>query len=514
MSLINRSFLAYASSILRKLDEGRKNPALIQQNTFTKLIKGGTDSYFGALYGFSNIKSIENYQKCVPIRDYNEIKKYVDMLRKGREYTLWGEKTSFFAKSSGTSSDKSKFIPLTPTNISGCHYRGMIMMLSNYVNLYPQTNIFRGKALTLGGSVAPDISSNTFSGDLSAILLKKSPSLAEMVRVPDKKTAMLHDFDQKIEKICKTCSKSNVTSFSGVPSWNLIMLKRLIEHNKVDYVTDIWPNLELFMHGGINFEPYRKQFDNIIPDNVVKYFENYNASEGYFAFQDDPKEKGMLLTLDNGVFYEFIPIKDFNATLKSNIQTTPLCIEDVKIGEPYAIIISTSAGLWRYMIGDVVEFTSIFPHKIIIVGRTQLYINAFGEELMISNAENALNFACNICNATISDYTVAPIFMSEKNNGSHQWVIEFYKNPENIDNFADVLDKALCEYNSDYEAKRIHTHTMNKLTLSVVPPGTFYNWMKQRGKIGGQNKVPRLSGERTYVDQLLSLANKKQATRE
>lgn len=505
MNTVNKAFLLYSSRMLRALDKSRRHPGEAQQATFGQLIEAGKETFFGKEHKFDEIRNIEDFQRRVPIRDYNALHPYIEKLLSGEDYILWNEKTRFFAKSSGTSSDKSKFIPVTPTNLQGCHYGGMKRMLANYVQHYPSSKLFLGKALTLGGSVEADASGKYYSGDLSAILLKNSPSLVEFVRVPDRKTAMLHDFSEKMEKICKTCSKANVTNFSGVPSWNLIMLKHLLEYNKVKYLTDIWPNIELFMHGGISFDPYRQHFQEIIPSSSMRYFENYNASEGYFAFQDEAGDKGMLLTLDNGVFYEFIPLRELNKVLHSELPTPALTIEDVKLNEPYAIVMSTTAGLWRYLIGDVVTFSSLYPHKLVISGRTQLFINTFGEELMIGNAESALSTACSIHNATVTDYTVAPIFMTDNTKGGHQWVVEFETPPKDIEAFADSLDKALCECNSDYEAKRSHTMTMSRLVLSPVSKGTFYKWMLSRGKVGGQNKVPRLSPERTFVDGILKL---------
>lgn len=474
-------------------------------NTFEELIEGGKDTLFGKDHHFDSIHTIADFQKRVPIRDYDHLQPYIDKLRNGEHYILWREKTRFFAKSSGTSSDKSKYIPVTPTNLANCHYGGMKRLLANYIHLYPESYLFKGKALTLGGSVTPDLSGETFSGDLSAILLKNSPAIVEALRVPDQKTAMLKDFNEKINLICQQCSSADVTNFAGVPSWNLIMLNKILEYNKARYLTDVWPNVELFMHGGISFEPYRKQFDNIIPKGSVRYFENYNASEGYFAFQDDPNDKGMLLTLDNGVFYEFIPLRDFDAAMQGDTSVKALCLDEVKVDEPYAIIITTTAGLWRFVIGDVVTFTSTFPHKIVISGRTALFINTFGEELMIGNAEKALASACSKNNCSVNDYTVAPVFLGDSGRGYHQWVIEFATEPTDIERFRSDLDSALCTCNSDYEAKRTHTITMDMLQISQVPQGTFLKWMQSRGKVGGQNKVPRLCGERKYVDQILDL---------
>ena len=348
------------------------------------------------------------------------------------------------------------------------------------------------------------------NGDLSAILLSNSPSVAEIVRTPSRDIAMLPDFRQKIEGICRVCSKQNVTNFSGVPSWNLIMIERLIEYNHAQYLTDIWPNLELFMHGGISFEPYRERYRRLIPSDRMHYLENYNASEGYFALQDDPSEKGMALTLDNGVFFEFIPMHSLDKVM-SGESDEAYTVDEVRTGETYAMVITTNSGLWRYLIGDCVRFTSLCPHRVIITGRTQLYINVFGEELMIHNAEEALSEACRECGVEVTDYTVAPVFMNETHaKGAHQWVVEFSAGCQDIMNdsarmerFRSLLDAALCRHNSDYEAKRSGNATMTMLELTPVPPGTFYRWMDSRGKTGGQNKVPRMSNDRRFVDQIL-----------
>ena len=385
-------------------------------------------------------------------------------------------------------------------------------VLATYIRRYPDSRLFNGKALTLGGSVKVDELSGAGArnGDLSAILLSNSPSVAEIVRTPSRDIAMLPDFRQKIEGICRVCSKQNVTNFSGVPSWNLIMIERLIEYNHAQYLTDIWPNLELFMHGGISFEPYREQYRRLIPSDRMHYLENYNASEGYFALQDDPSEKGMALTIDNGVFFEFIPMRSLDKVM-SGESDEAYTVDEVRTGETYAMVITTNSGLWRYLIGDCVRFTSLCPHRVIITGRTQLYINAFGEELMIHNAEEALSEACRECGVDVTDYTVAPVFMDETHQkGAHQWVVEFSEecrdivlDPKKVEMFRSSLDAALCRHNSDYEAKRSGNTTMTMLELTPVPSGTFYRWMEGRGKIGGQNKVPRMSNDRRFVEQIL-----------
>lgn len=514
MSVLNKLVMAALSPLLRGFDYSCEHPGAVQAKVFRKLLEAGRNTVYGKETGFDRIRSYADFRRMVPLREYNDLAPYIERLRRGEDYVLWNQKVRWFAKSSGTSSDKSKYIPVTPDALHGCHYKGFKTMLATYIRRYPESRLFNGKALTLGGSVKVDELSagGARNGDLSAILLANSPSVAEIVRTPSRKVAMLPDFSEKIQRICEICSRQDVTNFSGVPSWNLIMIEKLLEYNNARYVTDIWPNIELFMHGGISFGPYRERYRRLIPSERMHYLENYNASEGYFALQDDPGQQGMALTLDNGVFYEFIPMRsleDVRAGRSEEVYT----VDEVRTGITYAMVISTNSGLWRYLIGDCVQFTSLCPHRIIITGRTQLYINAFGEELMIHNAEDALSQACRECRLEVTDYTVAPVFMDETHDkGAHQWVVEFSEGSAGVlrdeaalRHFGDALDAALCQRNSDYEAKRRGDVTMTRLVLTPVPCGTFYKWMEGRGKIGGQNKVPRLSNDRRFVDQILSL---------
>lgn len=505
MNFINKILLLYWKSLIQEIDSYRESPIEVQHNTFETLMEGGRESKFGAEHRFSTIEGYEAFRKRVPIRDYNAFKPYIERLRQGEEYVLWNQKTPWYAKSSGTSADKSKFIPITPDNLKSCHFKGFQTLLASYINTHRDSKLFYGKSLTLGGSVKPESFGGVsyYSGDLSAVLLQNSPKVVEAVRVPSKQTALIHDFEEKNLKICQECSGANVTNFAGVPSWNLIMIEKLLEYNNVTDLTQIWPNIELFMHGGTSFDPYREQYKRLIPSEKMNYLENYNASEGYFAFQDDLNDPGMLLTLGNGVFYEFIPMNYLEGVLNGESDNI-FPLEEVKTGVQYAIVISTNSGLWRYLIGDCVMFTSVDPYKIIITGRTQQFINAFGEELMIDNAEKALAYTCKQMGVTVKEYTVAPVFMEEHSRGGHQWVVEFDEGSSvDYEKFADTLDARLCELNSDYEAKRSESHTMDRLTITPVPAGTFYNWMASRGKVGGQNKVPRLSGDRKHIESVL-----------
>lgn len=506
--IINQSILLYSKNLLKEIDASKKDPLTSQQTTFKSLISNGSDTFFGKEHNFNTIKSFEDFNKFVPVRQYDDFIPYIERLRKGENYILWNQKVKWFAKSSGTSSDKSKFIPITPENLQGCHYRGFLKMINTYLRYTPKSKMFTGKGLTLGGGVQIDSLGkhlNIYNGDLSAILLKNSPKLAELFRVPNRKTALISDFNEKVERICKECSKLNVTNLSGVPSWNLILLSKMLEYNNARYLTEFWPNLELFMHGGISFEPYRSQYEKIIPKQSMHYIENYNASEGYFAFREEPSRKGMLLAVNNGIFFEFIPINVLDKVLKGESDEI-YTLEGVELNKQYAMVITTNSGLWRYLIGDCVEFTSLFPYEIIITGRTQLYINTFGEELMISNAEKALSDACSKTGIQVSEYTCAPIYMTKNQKGAHQWAIEFKMydlTNSDINRFADILDSELRAQNSDYDAKRTNDATMRKLIITPVPKGTFYSWMESKGKVGGQNKVPRLCNDRRYIDEIL-----------
>ena len=509
MPIVSKIYRIYSSKRLKLLDLNRKDPVSYQRSTFENLVKNGEETVFGAHHSISADMTLQEFQNSVPVRDYDKLESWISRARAGEESILWPGRTKWFAKSSGTSSSKSKYIPVTEDSLNLCHYEGMQNMLSTYMNNNPESKLLEGMALTLGGSAKIDEEGNgkTQYGDLSAILLKNSPMLAEFRRTPPAEIALISDFEKKVEEICKVASNQNVTSLSGVPSWNLILLNAILEFNGKSDLREVWPNLELFMHGGISFDPYRKEYKRIIPHDNMRYMENYNASEGYFAFQDNPQENSMLLMTNSGIFYEFIPIERYEDVI-SGRYTSFETVESVKPGINYAMVITTNGGLWRYLIGDSVMFTSVCPHKITITGRTQLFINAFGEELMISNAEKALAKACEKCNCSVENYTVAPLFMEGGSKGSHQWLVEFKVPPANMENFAETLDSEVCKVNSDYEAKRANSVTMVRLTLVSLPEGTFYTWLRDKGKLGGQNKVPRLSNGRKFADELLEYLNR------
>jgi hypothetical protein len=483
---------------LHQIELFRKYPFDVQQEVFEKLVSQAAKTTWGVQYGFESIASIEDFQLRVPVSTYEDIKPYINRLRDGEQNVLWPSEIKWFAKSSGTTSDKSKFIPVSFEALEDCHFRGGKDVIAFYTREYPETGILKGKALTLGGSAQVNKFSNqSYYGDLSAVIIENLPFWAQFIRTPAAEIALIPDFEEKLEKITRISIEENVTSIAGVPSWNLVLLKAILDFTGKNNILEVWPNLELFTHGGVSFAPYREQFRKLIPSEKMNYIETYNASEGFFGIQDDLKSDDMLLMLDLGVFYEFIPLD------KLNDPNPPVfTVRDVEIGVNYAILISTNGGLWRYMIGDTIVFTSLFPHKIKISGRTKYYINAFGEEVIEDNAEKALLAACDHTGAVIKEYTAGPVYMGDESKGAHEWMIEFDTAPKNMDKFTEVLDTSLCSINSDYEAKRFKNITLMKPKVVSLDPGTFYFWMQKRGKLGGQNKIPRLSNDRKYLDEL------------
>ncbi|MBN2893432.1 MAG: GH3 auxin-responsive promoter family protein [Bacteroidales bacterium] len=475
-----------------------RDPINVQQEVFDNLIKNGKETKFGEEYNFNNIRTIEDFQKNVPIHNYDDLKPYFErILQNNEQNVLWNTPVKWFAMSSGTTSDKSKYIPVTKEALESCHYKGGRQMLGIYVDRHPETNFIFGKSLVLGGSRQINtLSSDVFTGDISAILVSNLPFWAKYSRVPDQKTILIPDWEEKLAKLTEKSIKKNVTSIAGVPSWILILLK-YIEEKTNRKIPEIWPNLEVFFHGGVSFLPYVEQYKKILNKPNMNYWENYNASEGFFGIQYNTNSKDMILLLDSGVFYEFIPPEEWD---KEQPKAIPLA--DVETGINYAIVITSNAGLWRYQIGDTIEFTSKYPYLFKFTGRTKLFINAFGEELIIDNAENALQEACAKTNSIIAEYTAAPIFIGDNSAGAHEWIIEFEKFPSSFDEFAVSLDNALKSVNSDYEAKRSHNLTLRLPQIVGVEKGTFFRWLKSKNKIGGQNKVPRLSNDRKYVDEI------------
>lgn len=505
MPLINSVINWLNTSRIYQIELYGKHPHDIQSEVLFRLVQSARDTEWGKRYDYNSIRTIEDFQKKVPLQTYEEIKPWVERLRQGEKSLLWPGEVKWFAKSSGTTSDKSKFIPVTKDSLEDCHFKGGKDVLALYVKNVPDTKLLWGKTLTLGGSHRiNNFSNNSYYGDLSAILIENIPFWTEFIRIPPAEIALIEEFEEKIEKIIETSLNENVASIAGVPSWYLVLFKRVLEKTGKSNILEVWPNLELFIHGGVNFEPYREQYRKIIPSANMHYMETYNASEGFFAIQDNPSQQDMLLMLDYGIFYEFIPMKEWGSE-----NPRVLTLADVQVDENYALVISTNGGLWRYLIGDTVKFTSTYPYKIRITGRTKHFINAFGEEVIIDNAEQALKKACERTGAVIREYTAGPVFMGDNQKGAHQWIIEFEKEPSELDHFVETLDNTLKMLNSDYEAKRHKNMTLEKPHLVVAPAGTFYEWMKRRGKVGGQNKIPRLFNDRLYLEELLNLMNRK-----
>ena len=483
---------------LHQIELFRKYPFDVQQEIFEKLIEQAARTTWGVQYGYDSIHSIEDFQQRVPVSTYDDIKPYIKRLRDGEQNLLWPSEIKWFAKSSGTISDKSKFIPVSNEALEDCHFRGGKDVIAFYTKERPENGILKGKTLTLGGSAQVNKFSNqSYYGDLSAVIIENLPFWAHFIRTPAPEIALIPDFEEKLDKITKLTVGENVTGIAGVPSWNLVLLRAILDFTGKTNILEVWPSLELFTHGGVSFAPYREQFKKLIPSDQMNYIETYNASEGFFGIQDELNSDDMLLMLDLGVFYEFIPLD------KLDEPNPPVyTVTDVEKGVNYAIIITTNGGLWRYLIGDTIVFTSLFPHKIKISGRTKYYINAFGEEVIQDNAEKALMSACDQTGAVVKEYTAGPLYMSEDSKGAHEWMIEFETAPHNLDMFTEALDTSLCSLNSDYEAKRYKNLTLVKPRIISLEPGTFYTWMQKRGKLGGQNKIPRLANDRKYLDEL------------
>lgn len=483
-----------------QIDFFRKYPIEVQEETLEKILRKSRDTQFGLDHGISEISSYDNFKKKVPVRDYDGLKSYIQEALDGQADVLFPGEVKWFAKSSGTTSDKSKFIPVTREYMEDCHFRGGKDTIVLYYSNYPDASLFKGKGLVIGGShQISNFNSDSYFGDLSAVLLQNMPTWGHIFRTPDLSIALMDEWEEKIEKMAEVTSQQNVTNIAGVPSWTLVLINKILEITGKSDLRDVWPKLEAFFHGGVSFNPYREQFKNLISDPMV-YMETYNASEGFFAIQDDPRREDMLLMLDYGIFYEFIPGDEFDAEFPNAI---PLA--EVELGKTYALVITTLGGLWRYKIGDTVKITSIDPYKVRITGRTKHFINAFGEELIIDNAEKALKNACQNTGAEIREYTAAPVFMEKGKAGRHQWLIEFSKAPDSLEYFAESLDNALKATNSDYEAKRYKDIALDKPDIMAVKDGCFYQWMKQKGKLGGQHKIPRLANERSFAEEILEL---------
>jgi hypothetical protein len=501
MGLFRRNLKTLFTVRYRKIDLFSINPEEQQRQVLTELIRAARKTKWGIQHNYKNISDYNQYKESVSLNDYETLKGHIEQMISGEKNILWPGQVKWFAKSSGTTNDKSKFIPVSQESLHKCHYKAAVDVFALYVKNNPDNNILTGKNLSIGGSQkVSTLSNKTRTGDLSAVMLSNLPLISRFKNTPSSDISLIADFEEKIEKIVESTIHENITSFSGVPSWFLVLIKRILEVTGKNNLLEVWPNLEVFAHGGVNFDPYREQYKELIPTDKMHYINTYNASEGFFAIQSDLKTDDLLLMLDYGIFYEFIDMNDF---FSENKKAIPLW--EVETGVNYAMVITTNGGLWRYVIGDTVTFTSKFPFKIKISGRTRHFINAFGEELIIDNAEKGLKAACEKTGAAIREYTAGPVFMHDNEKGCHEWIIEFEKLPESILGFANILDLELQSLNSDYEAKRYKNLTLNRLKIVQAPEGTFYNWLKSKGKVGGQNKIPRLANNREYLDPILEL---------
>ena len=477
------------------------NSEEIQRRVMTHLVQQGQRTQYGKTWGMNNVRTYEDFANRMPVTTYEELKGPIDRMRHGEADVLWPGVVKWFAKSSGTTNDKSKFIPVSADGLKNIHYKGGKDAVALYLRNNPKSKLFDGRSLILGGSHSPNYNvANSIVGDLSAILIENINPLANLVRVPKKSIALMPDFEAKREAIARQTLHANITNISGVPSWMLSVLVRVLELSGKNTLAEVWPGLEVFFHGGIAFGPYREQYHHLVGSSQMQYMETYNASEGFFGLQDAPNDESMLLMLDYDVFYEFIPMDEFG---RDNATIVPLW--GVMPGQNYAMVISTSCGLWRYIIGDTVMFTSTQPCKFKITGRTKYFINAFGEELIMDNAEQGLAYACKTTDAEVLEYTAAPVFMDAEAKCRHQWLIEFSRQPSSLDAFAKALDQRLQQLNSDYEAKRHKDITLQQLEVVVARPNLFNDWLKSKGKLGGQHKVPRLGNSRKNIDELLQM---------
>lgn len=501
MALINSVMSWLIRKRIHQIELFQKYPHDVQNEWLRKLLISASDTEYGTKYDFISIANADQFRQRIPIVDYDIIHDDIMKLMRGRQNIFWPTDIKWFAKSSGTTSDKSKFIPVSVESLEECHYNGGKDMLSIYCNNNPDTLMFDGKGLSMGGSHhISEFDNETYYGDVSAIIIQNLPWWAEFRRTPNLSIALMDEWESKIEKMAEVTMNEDVTNIAGVASWTLVLLKRILEKTGKKNIIEVWPNLELFIHGGVSFTPYREQFRQLIPSDKMNYLETYNASEGFFGIQDRNNADDMLLMLDYGIYYEFIPCEDYSSDNPRTLQ-----LDEVELNKNYALVITTNAGLWRYKIGDTITFTSLSPHRIKITGRTKNFINAFGEELIVDNAEKAMTIACEKTNAQVKDYTAGPVYIKNNENGAHEWLIEFEIPPKDIEYFADVLDNALKSLNSDYEAKRYQNLILRSPLIKIMPEGTFYNWLKSKSRLGGQHKVPRLANDRKYIEEILSL---------
>ncbi|NVK48188.1 MAG: GH3 auxin-responsive promoter family protein [Cyclobacteriaceae bacterium] len=504
MEVINSFMTWIFKNRLGQIESFKQDPHTVQEEVFRELIEAGRQTKFGKEFGFNSIRSYEDFSRKVPLFDYEGIKPYIDRVMKGEQEVLWNTEVEWFSKSSGTTSSRSKYIPVTEESLEDCHFKGGKDMVTLYVSNYPDSKLFSGKSLSIGGSLEKNPLNpygNTKAGDISAVIMKNLPIWAQFARTPSLETALMGEWESKIEKMAFETMNENVVSIAGVPTWTIVLLRRILEIKKAKHILEVWPNLEVFFHGAVAFGPYKSLFQELIPSDRMRYMETYNASEGFFGLQDQPHSDELLLLLDYGIFYEFIPMEHLET---GNIKAVPL--KDVEVGKNYAMVISTNGGLWRYKIGDTIRFTSTSPYRFKISGRTKHFINAFGEEVIVENAEIAIAFAAEHTGASIENFTAAPAYFGNSGEkGAHEWIIEFAKKPTDITHFGELLDRHLREINSDYDAKRHKDLALVPPIIHIAEEGLFQKWLSQKGKLGGQNKVPRLSNNREYLEELLKL---------
>jgi hypothetical protein len=501
MKLLSPAISSLARLRLWRIEGWRNNPIDAQREVLQDLVTSAQYTEFGRKYNFSSLFNLRAFKQTVPIHEYEDLKPYIQRIMNGEQNVLWNTPIHWFAKSSGTTSDKSKFIPVSDESLEDCHYKAAKDVLTLYYNFNPDSDLLTGKGLVIGGShTVHQLSEETHYGDLSAVLLQNSPFWGHWIRTPELSIALMDEWETKIEKLAQNTINENVTSISGVPTWTLVLFRRILEITGKKTMAEVWPQLELYIHGGVSFVPYKEQFRKLIGKDI-HYLEMYNASEGFFAAQDSPDEEGMLLFTDHGIFMEFMPLEEYG---KPNPQTIGL--QDVEVGKNYALVISTNGGLWRYLLGDTIQFTTLRPYRIKVSGRVKHYINAFGEEVIVDNTDKAIALASEKTGAIVNDYTAAPLYFGEQSNGAHEWLIEFEKEPSSLQEFTESLDQALKSINSDYEAKRYKDIALRLPVVHSLKKGIFTAWLKTKGKLGGQHKVPRLSNERIYIEEILQLS--------
>lgn len=504
MEVINSFMTWIFKNRIGQIENFKKNPIQVQEATFQELIEAGKRTEFGKKYGFDQFKSYEDFAEKVPVFDYESYKPYIEKTMQGKQNVFWNSDIDWFAKSSGTTGSRSKYIPVSEESLEECHYKGGKDMLSLYVSNYPESKLFTGKSLTIGGTLEKNPlnpQGTAKAGDVSAVIMQNLPIWAQFARTPSLETALMSEWEAKIEKMARETMNENVTCIAGVPTWTIVLLRRILELKKAKNILEVWPNLEIFFHGAVAFGPYRSLFKELIPSEKMRYMETYNASEGFFGIQDQPNSDELLLLLDYGIFYEFIPMEEWEKE-----DAVVISLKDVEVGKNYAMVISTNGGLWRYKIGDTVKFTSVLPYRFKISGRTKHFINAFGEEVIVENAEAAIQFAAEETHSTIANFTAAPVYFGGSDSkGAHEWVVEFRTPPADLKEFTVLLDQKLRAVNSDYDAKRYKDLALTLPVIHQAEAGLFESWLSKKGKLGGQHKVPRLSNSREFLEEILGM---------